>query len=60
VKIFLCLFVAPECVNVDNGKCGILFLGDFNLHGVTLIMNEIMAVKNILPVLSPSFSIETA
>ena len=45
-------------IDIHNGERGIAFLRHFDFYGVPLIANQIMAVENVLPILSPTSPIE--
>jgi hypothetical protein len=42
----------PMGIDIHHCKGGVAFFGDFNLHRVAIIMDQVVVIKNILPILS--------
>jgi hypothetical protein len=59
LNLLLCVLVTPQRVNIQNGKGGILLRSDLNLDGVSVVMNQIVLVKNRLELLPPSFFVKS-
>ena len=39
MRLFLGDSMSPEGININHGECRIFFMGDFNLHNITTIMD---------------------
>lgn len=48
----------PMCVNNDYRKGCVTILTDFNFNRFAIIANQVIVVKDILPVLAPTFMVE--
>ena len=49
VKILPRFPVTPESIDVHHRKRGVALRGDLDLHGMAMIMNEVVMVEKILP-----------
>jgi hypothetical protein len=58
VKILLGDFMSPEGIDIHYSKCSVFLLGDFYFHGTAVIVDQIMSVKETLPVFTPPFPIK--
>jgi hypothetical protein len=47
------------CININYSKGPVSFLTDFNFYCSPIIVNQIIVIKEIVPVLAPTFSVET-
>jgi len=57
-KVISCFLVPPMGIDINHSERGVAFLGHFDFYGVPLIPNQVMAVKYVLPILSPTSPIE--
>jgi hypothetical protein len=57
-KILASHLLPPMCVNIDYSKCCVAFFTDFNFNRFAIIANQVIVVKDILPVLAPTFTVE--
>jgi len=53
-----CFLVPPMCIDINNCECGIAFFRYFDFYCVPLISNQIVVIKDILPILAPTDPIE--
>ena len=50
VTIFLGDYMPPEGIDINHGKCCVFLLGNFDLHGVAAIVDQIMRVSSTLSI----------
>jgi len=57
-KILASYLMPPVGVNIDYSKGCVTFFTDFNFYRFTIVVNQVIAIKDILPVLAPTFTVE--
>src|SRR5512145_58393 len=53
-------FMPPEGIDINHRECRILFVGDLDFHSVAAIMDQVMRIKETLPILSPPRPVKSA